>query len=41
MASENSRSIRIFVHKKDKLKVYGRKFQNVDCALCIIRIKEA
>ena len=41
MASENRRSIRIFVHKKEKLKIDRRKFQNVDSALRIIRKKKA
>jgi hypothetical protein len=40
-ASENRKSIRIFVHKKEKLSVDGRKFQDVDASLHIIRTKKA
>ena len=41
MASEKKRSIKIFVHKKEELKIDERKFQNVDAALRIIRTKKA
>jgi len=41
MACEQRRSIRIFVHKKEELKIDERKFQNVDAALRIIRAKKA
>jgi len=41
MASENRRSIRICTYKEEKLKVDGRKFQDVDAALRIIRKKKS
>jgi hypothetical protein len=36
MASEKRSSIKIFVHKKEKLKIDGRNFQNVDAVYVLL-----